>query len=76
MMMGVWFLASGGANFIAGLIARLTSAATHGGKVVDTVAAAAKYIDVYTEVGAIAVGVGLFLLLISPLLRRGMHGVH
>ncbi len=76
MMMGVWFLASAGANFIAGLIARLTSAPTQAGKVVDAAAAAAKYMEVYRDVGLIAIGVGIFLLLISPVLRRGMHGVH
>ncbi|MFQ5534477.1 MAG: peptide MFS transporter [Sphingomonadales bacterium] len=76
MMMGVWFLASAGANFIAGLIAQLTSADHNGGAIVDKVAAAARYMEVYTQVGFIAVGVGTLLFLLSPLLRKGMHGVH
>ena len=76
MMMGVWFLASAGANFIASLIARMTAAETAGGQVVDQAAATAGFIEVYTQVGLLAVGVAVFLFILSPLLKRGMHGVH
>ncbi|MFT7128350.1 MAG: POT family proton-dependent oligopeptide transporter [Gammaproteobacteria bacterium] len=76
MMMGVWFLASAGANYIASLIASLTSTKTVGGVVQDQVSATANVLDVYTNVGWLAVGVSVLLLLISPLLRKGMHGVH
>ena len=76
MMMGAWFLASGFANFVSARIAQMTSAETHGGEVVDAAAAAATYAEVYSNVGWMAVGVGLFMILISPLLRKGMHGVH
>ncbi len=78
MMMGVWFLASAAANFIASQIATLT-----GGEEIEGVAvamapaeAAQRVLDVYSQVGWIAVGVSVFLLLLSPLLRRGMHGIH
>lgn len=73
--MGVWFLASAYANFVAGRIAAVTGAETEGGEVVDAAAAAANYIEVYTQVGLLAVGVGGVLLLVSPWLKRGMHGV-
>ncbi len=76
MMMGVWFLASAGANFMAGQIARMTSIETLPGEAVDTSAALTNILGVYTQVGWLAVGVAVFLFLISPLLRRGMHGVH
>jgi POT family proton-dependent oligopeptide transporter len=76
MMMGAWFLASGFANFVSARIAQMTSAETHGGEVVDAAAAAATYAEVYSNVGWMAIGVGLFMILISPLLRKGMHGVH
>lgn len=76
MMMGVWFLASAGANFIAGQIARLTGADTHAGEVIDQAAALDAILAVYTQVGWLAIGVAIFLLAISPWLRRGMHGVH
>ncbi len=76
MMMGVWFLASAGANFIAGQIARLTGANSEAGVAADPAAALAKTLDVYIQVGWVAVGFAAFLLIISPLLRRAMHGVH
>ena len=76
MMMGAWFLASGFANFVSARIAQMTSAETHGGEVADAAAAAATYAEVYTNVGLLAVGVGVALVLVSPLLRKGMHGIH
>lgn len=76
MMMGVWFLASAGANYIASMIAGFTGAETEGGAVLDQAAATARVLEVYSNVGWLAVGVSVFLLAISPLLRKGMHGVH
>lgn len=75
MMMGVWFLASAGANYIAGQIARLTGSTSDSGAVIDPAVALARTLDVYTQVGWFAIGVAAFLLVISPILRRGMHGV-
>ncbi len=76
MMMGVWFLASAGANFIASKIAQLTSSKTITGEALNQTSALMRTLDVYDNVGWFAVAIGVFLLLISPLLRRGMHGVH
>lgn len=76
MMMGVWFLASAGANFIAGLISRMTSTETHGGAITDVALAKATYIEVYSMVGWYAIGAAFILFLLSFVLRRGMHGVH
>jgi POT family proton-dependent oligopeptide transporter len=75
-MMGVWFLASAAANYIASLIAGLTGAASEGGAVIDQAQATAEILSVYNSVGWLAVAVAFFLLILSPLLRRGMHGVH
>lgn len=76
MMMGAWFLATAFANFLAGKIAALTGAETVGGEITDLAAAKANYIDVYTNVGLVGIGVAVVLLVITPLLRKGMHGVH
>jgi proton-dependent oligopeptide transporter, POT family len=76
MMMGVWFLASAGASFIAGLIASMTSAETHGGEIVDMTAAKLTYIDVYTQVGWYAVAAAAIMFVLSFILKKGMHGVH
>lgn len=74
-MMGVWFMASAAANFAAGQIARMTSAETVGGEITDVVAAKAGYVVVYTQVGWYAIIAGAALLIITPLLKRGMHGI-
>ena len=34
------------------------------------------YIEVFQNVGILAVGVGVAILIISPILRKYMHGVH
>jgi len=36
----------------------------------------ATYVDLYTQMGGIALGIGVFLALISPLLNKMMHGVN
>jgi len=71
-MMGVWFLASATANYIAGMIAKLTSAV--GGE--SGAEALSRTMDVYTNVGLLALGIALLLAVLSPLLKKGMHGIH
>ena len=72
MTMGAWFLYSGLSNFLAGIIASTTGAETIGGQLTDVAAAKATYTDVYTQVGLIAVGVAVFMLLISPIIKKLM----
>lgn len=64
LVMGAWFLASGAGNFAAAQIARLT-AAEGGGE--DQV------LSVYSNVGWLAVAVGVGLIVISPLIKKMMH---
>lgn len=71
-MMGAWFLASAAANFIAGQIAKMTTA----GNGVNGVDALAHTMDVYWNVGLMAFGIAIALAVLSPLLKKGMHGVH
>jgi proton-dependent oligopeptide transporter, POT family len=74
MTMGAWFLYSGLANYLSGVIAATTGAETIGGQLTDTAAAKATYVDVYSSVGYIAIGVAVVMLLISPVIRKMMHG--
>lgn len=76
MMMGVWFLASAGANYIAGQIARFTGDPQGAGASTDMAATTLNALAVYTNVGWLAIGIGALLLALSPFLRRAMHGVH
>ena len=65
LIMGAWFLASGAGNFVAGLIAQAT--AVEGGDGENVV------LTVYSNVGWMAVAVGVVLFLISPLINHLMH---
>ncbi|MFN6934141.1 MAG: peptide MFS transporter [Tsuneonella sp.] len=67
LIMGVWFFASATGNFAAGLIAAATGA--------EGVEGAGKQVvlDVYSTVGWVAVGVGVVVLVISPLIKKLMH---
>ena len=73
MAMGSWFLYSGLSNYLAGVIARGTGAETIGGQLTDIAAAKATYVSVYTNVGYIAMGIGVGMLLISPIIKSLMH---
>ena len=74
-MMGMWFFASAAGNYVAGLIARATSSESSGvsGEVYN-LAQKQSFIDVYTDVGLMAMGCGIVLALITPLLKKLMHG--
>jgi POT family proton-dependent oligopeptide transporter len=74
MSMGAWFLYSGLANYLSGIIAATTGAETIGGQLADTAAAKAVYVDVYSQVGYISIGVAVLMLVVSPLIKKMMHG--
>jgi POT family proton-dependent oligopeptide transporter len=73
MTMGAWFLYSGLSNYLAGIIAAGTGADTIGGQLTDTAAAKATYIEVYTNVGYVAMSIALVMLLVSPVIKRLMQ---
>ena len=72
MSMGAWFLYSGLSNYLAGIIARGTGAETIGGQLTDIAAAKATYAEVYTNVEYVAIGVGVVMFLISPIVKSWM----
>lgn len=74
MTMGAWFLYSGLSNYLAGVIASATGAETIGGQLTDVAAAKANYISVYTQVGYIAMAIAVIMLIISPVIKKMMHG--
>lgn len=76
MTMGAWFLYSGLSNYLAGVIARTTGAETIGGQITDVAAAKASYVAVYTQVAYVAMGIGVFMLLISPIIKKWMQADH
>ena len=76
LMMGVWFLSSSVAHIAAGVIAQATSTDTVAGVVTSPELALQTYGSIFGTIGWTGVGVGLLLLLLSPLLKKGMAGVH
>ena len=68
LIMGTWFFASATGNFAAGLIASAT-----GGEGVGEEAGKQVVLDVYTTVGWYAVGIGVAVMIISPLIKKLMH---
>jgi proton-dependent oligopeptide transporter, POT family len=75
-LMAVWFLASSAAQFLAGLVAKLTAAETVAGQVLDPAKALATYVATFRDIGWVGVGVGVVLLASSPWLNRLAHGVN
>ena len=69
LIMGTWFFASATGNFAAGLIAGATGSEAASGE------GAGKQVvlDVYSQIGWIAIGVGVAVLVISPLIKKLMH---
>ena len=65
LIMGTWFLASGAGNFVAAMIAQATAAEGADGENV--------VLTVYSNVGWLAVAVGVGLILVSPLINYLMH---
>ncbi len=68
LIMGTWFFASATGNFAAGLIAAAT-----GAEGVGETAGKATVLGVYSTVGWTAVGVGVAVMVISPLIKKLMH---
>lgn len=66
LIMGAWFFATAGGNFVAGMI----GAATGGehGEMSKEMA-----MSVYSTIGWIAIGIGVAVVVISPLVKRLMH---
>ena len=69
LIMGTWFFASATGNFVAGLIAAATGseAASGAGAGKSTV------LDVYSTIGWFSIGVGVAVVVISPLIKKLMH---
>lgn len=74
-MMGVWFLATAAAEYVSALLANLASIDTVGGEVTDVAAATASYLDLFEKLAVSGAVIGVFLLIISPLIKKLMHGV-
>ncbi len=74
--MGTWFLATALSETVATRIGRMAAIDTTGGESGDIAAALATYTQLFEFLMWFGIGMGVFMILISPLLRRLMHGIH
>lgn len=76
LVMGAWFLSIAFAHTVAAKIAAMTGGAGGGaGGDVSAVESLDIYSGVYEQIGLVAVGAFVLLLVLSPLLKRWLHGV-
>lgn len=69
LIMGTWFFASATGNFAAGLIAAATGSERASGEG----AGKTLVLDVYQTIGLWAIGFGVLVILVSPLIKKLMH---
>ncbi|RXZ64605.1 peptide MFS transporter [Pelagerythrobacter rhizovicinus] len=66
LIMGAWFFATAGGNYVAGMIGAAT-----GGESGEMTRAAT--MDIYWKIGLVAIGVGIVVIVVSGLIKRLMH---
>jgi POT family proton-dependent oligopeptide transporter len=74
-MMGVWFLATAASEFIAAILANIAQLETNNGEVADVALAIEAYKNLFSTLFYAGIIIGGFLLLISPFIKKLMHGV-
>ncbi|MGZ2411634.1 proton-dependent oligopeptide transporter, POT family [Sphingomonas sp. F9_3S_D5_B_2] len=76
MMMGTWFLSISVGEYLAGAAAQAAAVQTVGGEVTNPQLALQTYTHTFMTGGELTIGAGVLLLLISPWLKKLMHGVN
>lgn len=69
LIMGTWFFASATGNFVAGLIAAATGSERASGEG----AGKELVLQVYSTIGLYAIAFGVFVIIVSPLIKKMMH---
>jgi proton-dependent oligopeptide transporter, POT family len=76
MMMGVWFLSSAFAAYVAGMIAGgMAISESAGDGPVDPLASLAIYTSVFGKLAIVAIVLSIIVLAMAPMLHKRMHGV-
>ena len=74
--MGTWFLATALSETVATRIGKLAAIDTSASETADAATALATYTQLFEYLMWFGIGAGIFMIIISPILRRWMHGVH
>ena len=91
-MMGVWFLSSTFAHYISGVIAKLTTTGNVNNKnwlsdlsnwfmeypdtSSEAVALLMQYNTIYAQIGFVTIFIAIFVVIISPFIKKLMHDIH
>jgi proton-dependent oligopeptide transporter, POT family len=75
MMFGVWLMASAVAQYVGGIVAQFASTETVGGKVLNAQVSLETYMGIFQTIGVAGIIAGVVALVLSPILKRGMHGI-
>ncbi|MCB1645531.1 MAG: peptide MFS transporter [Pseudomonadales bacterium] len=76
LMMGIWFLSSSFAHYLAGMIAAAMAIQSGGTEIIPAAESLIIYTDVFAKLAMLAVVLGVVVLALSPVLHKRMHGVH
>ena len=68
LMMAAFFFGTAGGNFVAGFMGTLMGEGGEGGEITRDGA-----LNIYWTMGLVAVGIGVFVILVSPLVKKLMH---
>ena len=69
-------LATALSETVAQRIGKMAAIASSGGEVTDSASALGPYTELFSFLMYFGVGMGVLMIIISPLLRRWMHGIH
>lgn len=76
VMMGAWFLATAYSEFVAVQLSKLAAVETVDGGVADIGIALASYTELFTTLFWLGLGAAAALFVLSPVLKKMMHGIH
>ncbi len=75
LMMGTWFLGTSYSEILAAEFSKLAAIDTDGGEVTDVAFALSKYEDLFLFSAQVGLGLAVVFFVISPLMKKMMHGV-
>jgi len=74
--MGTWFLATALSETVATRMGKMAAIDIPEGESMDIATVAATYTELFSFLMWFGIGAGIFMILISPILKRWMHGIH
>ncbi|MCH7830185.1 MAG: MFS transporter [Proteobacteria bacterium] len=74
--MGTWFLATALSETVATRIGKMAAIDTSVGETADIATTVATYTALFSFLMWFGIAMGIFMIVISPILRRWMHGIH